>query len=124
MDITPTASRTSAWSLSDLLPSVSRSRDSGTEAGAADAPAPSTVVTLSGQAPDVDAQEDSDATPIDGQPSAVKSFTYGALGLGVPKSEAEIQAQDPEQKKTEDYYSAGRIAVSALAIGTMLSVLI
>jgi hypothetical protein len=86
---------------------------------------PSTVVTLSGAQPTPDGEDNTkgSTTADDGSPSAAKSFTYGVLGLGTPKSEAEVQAESPEKKETEGYYTAGRAVVAALTIGTLLAVI-
>lgn len=82
-------------------------------------PSPSTIVTLSGQSPDTDDQTGSD----DGQPSKVKSFAYGVVGMGAPKTEQQEQTQNPEEKTSESFYTAGRVVAAALTVGTLLSVL-
>jgi hypothetical protein len=74
---------------------------------------PSTVVMLSG-----------DSKPADNsQPSDLKSFGYGVMGLGTPKSAAQVQAETPAQQQTDDYYSLGRLATTALTIGAVISLL-
>lgn len=102
---------------------VARAQPATTRASTTDVAedTPSSIVMLSGQAPQ---QVDEQDSTEDGQPSKLKSFAYGAIGLGVPKSDAEIQAESPAQQEKENYYAAGRTAISALAIGTLLSVLI
>ena len=90
---------------------------------------PSTIVSLSGATPpdgaDTTTQASDGAAKTDnGQPTKAESFAHGVLGLNVPKSDAEKQAETPEQQNTDTYYSAGRIAAAAVAVGAVLSVLV
>ncbi|WP_050462667.1 hypothetical protein [Herbaspirillum autotrophicum] len=50
------------------------------------------------------------------EPSAVKSFTYGALGLERPEKET--------ASKPPDGYSMGRWLAAGITVGTIISVLI
>lgn len=95
--------------------------DAGKTAAAQPADSPSTVVTLSGARPP-QSQDGTDETADSGQ-AKVKSFTYGALGLGKPKSDAEVKSETPEQQASDDYYTAGRVAAAALTIGTAIALL-
>jgi hypothetical protein len=90
---------------------------------------PSTIVSLSGATPadngDTTTQaDDATAKADDGQPTKAESFAHGVLGLNVPKSDAEKKAETPEQQNTDTYYSAGRIAAAAVAVGAVISVLV
>jgi hypothetical protein len=113
MDITQTAPAGNTWNSSPLQSTNTAATATPDDASNTADASPSTIVNLSGQHPDTD-----------GVPSAGKSFTYGVLGLGTPKSDAEKQAETQQQKQTEDYYTAGRATIAALTIGTLLSVLI
>jgi hypothetical protein len=106
-------------SLSVVSPPAARVASAAIGATGSDTPAaqdstPSTVVTLSSaEQPDID--------QADGQPSNAKSFTYGLLGLGKPKTDAEIEAETPAEKSSDDLYSTGRLIIDGMAIGAMIS---
>lgn len=90
---------------------------------------PSTIVSLSGATPPdndatTQASGDTDKANAAGQPTKAESFAHGVLGLNVPKSDAEKKAETPEQQNTDTYYSAGRVAAAAVAVGAVLSVLV
>lgn len=66
---------------------------------------------------DTSATQDADATGASQDPSAVKSFVYGTLGLEKP-------AAEPQPEQTSDqYYKAGRWLAAAATVGTLVSLL-
>jgi hypothetical protein len=125
MDINPTnvTGPTPALNTQQAGPSK---RPPQPEAAQAPAATPSTIVTLSSDAtaPQNDAKGADDPTASNEQPSKLKSFGYGVAGLGTPKTDAQIQAETPEQRDTEDSYTAGRVAATALTVGAALSLLV
>ncbi|SAK81082.1 hypothetical protein AWB78_03885 [Caballeronia calidae] len=62
-----------------------------------------------------DAHDDSTETLPTADPSPVKSFTYGALGLERP----EVQATD-----TGGFYTAGKWVAAAVTIGGIVSLFV
>lgn len=52
------------------------------------------------------------------QPSPVKSFVYGTLGLERPDAEPQ-----PPQSTSDQYYNAGRWLAAAATVGTLVSLL-
>jgi hypothetical protein len=77
---------------------------------------PSTVVTLHGE-------DQAEPDSGDDFASHAKSFAYGVLGLGRPKSAAETEAETPEEKRSDELYSAGRLVIDGMALGTIISLL-
>lgn len=51
------------------------------------------------------------------EPSSIKSFTYGALGLEHPEQQA-------KENDTNPYYSAGRWLAAAATVGTIIRLLV
>ncbi|MGI2222694.1 MULTISPECIES: hypothetical protein [unclassified Shewanella] len=71
------------------------------------------------------------------EPSGLKSFTYGALGLAAPKAEVsfdgtaaskipEPSADDVDDVKSSNdtYYSAGQILKAAATVGSVIALFV
>ncbi|MEQ6291841.1 hypothetical protein ACFPAG_14625 [Vogesella sp. GCM10023246] len=74
---------------------------------------PSTIVTL--QSPAATAAETEGGT----EPSPVKSFTYGALGLPEP-----LPVDTPSAKPENTYFTAGKWVAAAATVGSIVSLLV
>jgi hypothetical protein len=80
---------------------------------------------------DQDSDTDNGATEAAGadsgatDPSAVKSFVYGTLGLERPGAEppAAPQPQAASVANSDSYYNAGRWLAAAATVGTIVSLL-
>jgi hypothetical protein len=96
---------------------------SDNEAGTT-AATPSTIVQLSSSdqdgvrsaTPDTDNNGSAQDTGDGKNPSAVKSFTYGVLGLSEPAAED----AEPE-KPSNPYFTAGKLLAAAATVGTIIS---
>ncbi|MDR5815897.1 MULTISPECIES: hypothetical protein [unclassified Caballeronia] len=80
----------------------------------ADAPAPRRMADADTTSTDADTSSDDTATQTT-DPSSVKSFAYGALGLERP----EVQATD-----ANGFYTAGKWVAAAATIGGIISLFV
>jgi hypothetical protein len=107
--------------ISQLSPSTSSAKPApragtatGVPAAADPAPAAQDSVEISNTAQEVAAKTSANPPSAD-PPSALKSLTYGTLGLESP-AEA--------KKQTDGYYTAGRYLAAAATAGAFLSLLL
>lgn len=85
----------------------------GAEVATAPAETPSTIVSL--QSPTPAATGTAGGT----EPSPVKSFTYGALGLPEP-----LPDDTPSAKPENTYFTAGKWVAAAATVGSIVSLLV